>query len=124
MPPSSRGKFYIKRLIGIGSDRIQIKPPHVLVNGKVLDHRRSFERIYSQVSGYSGYQDHTLDPDGRRIPARYTEYHVEQDDLFVLGDNSLHSYDGRFWGGFPRRALVGRAVTVYWPFSDRFGLID
>jgi type IV secretory pathway protease TraF len=43
----------------------------------------------------------------------------------VLGDNSRSSFDGRFWGGFPHRALIGRAVFVYWPFTKaRFGLVD
>jgi signal peptidase I len=49
---------------------------------------------------------------------------VPSDHLFVLGDNSRSSLDGRFWGSFSRQALVGRAVLVYWPFTKRFGSID
>jgi len=129
MSPESRGKFYIKRLIGLGGDRIRIEPPHVVVNGKVLDGRPAFKRIYSQRDGYTGYQTYTMASVAMRQPARYPserepDYEVPRDELYVLGDNSLHSYDARYWGGFPRTALVGRAIMVYWPFSRRFGLIE
>jgi len=120
----SRGKFYIKRLIGLEHDRIQIQPPHVLVNGQVLDSRPAFERIYSQQDGYSGY----VLPDPRNEPRHLQRpsdvYEVPTDHLFVLGDNSPHSLDGRFWGSFPQQDLVGRAIQVYWPFSRRLGPIQ
>ena len=124
IPPPSRGKFYIKRLIGLGGDRIQIKPPHVLVNREILDGRPAFQRIYSCQSGYNGYVIPESFPLPKYIRSETDVYEVPSDHYFVLGDNSLSSLDGRFWGGFPRRALVGRAVVVYWPFSKRFGLIE
>ncbi len=123
LPESYRNKFYIKRLIGIGGDKIQINPPHVLVNGSILDSRPAFRRIYSCQNGYNGY----VIPDFP--PAKYFRtptdvYTVPPDEFFVLGDNSRSSLDGRFWGSFPRRSLIGRAIVVYWPFSERFGLIN
>ena len=51
----ARGKFYIKRLIGLPHDTIQIKPPYVVVNGQILDERPAFQRIYSMANGYHGY---------------------------------------------------------------------
>jgi signal peptidase I len=124
IPAPSRGKFYIKRLIGTGGDRIQIKPPHVLVNGDVLDSRSTFQRIYSLADGYNGYVIPETYPPAKFIRAEEDVYKVPDDHYFVLGDNSRSSLDGRFWGGFPRRSLVGRAVLVYWPFSSRFGRIE
>lgn len=124
IPTPSRGKFYIKRLIGLGGDQIQIKPPHVLVNGKILDGRAAFQRIYSCQNRYNGYVIPESYPPPKYIRSATDVYQVPDDHLFVLGDNSRSSLDGRFWGGLPRRALVGRAVVVYWPFSERFGLID
>jgi signal peptidase I len=123
LPEGSRGKFYIKRLIGLGGDSIQIEPPYVLVNDKILDSRPAFERIYSCSNGYHGY----LAPEDYRAEAIRTPqdiYSVPAKHLFVLGDNSRSSLDGRFWGSLPENALVGRAVMVYWPFTRRFGLID
>jgi len=120
----SRGKFYIKRLIGLENDVIQIKPPHVLVNGQILDSRPAFERIYSCTKGYNGYVIPETFPPPKYIRRTADSYVVPPKHLFVLGDNSVSSLDGRFWGSFPQKDLVGRAVLVYWPFTPRFGLID
>jgi len=120
--------FYIKRLIGLPGDKIQIREPYALVNDEILDKRPAFQRIYSRQSGYSGYL--LLDPLGygmvppKYLNRRHNEYEVPANHLFVLGDNSAASLDGRFWGSLPRKNLVGRAVVVYWPFTKRFGLIN
>ena len=121
LPEGSRGKFYIKRLIGLGGDTIQIHPPYVLVNDHKLDSRPAFERIYSCSNGYNGY---VLARGAEFLHNSGNTYQVPPRDLFVLGDNSVSSLDGRFWGSLPERALIGRAVCVYWPFTKRFGLID
>ena len=120
---SSRGKFYIKRLIGLENDVIQIRPPYVMVNGQVLDGRDAFKRIYSCTNDYSGYVIPVI-PRAPNFPTVDSTYTVPAEHLFVLGDNSRSSLDGRFWGSFPRKDLIGRAVLVYWPFTERFGRID
>lgn len=124
IPESSRGKFYIKRLIGLEDDVIRIDPPHVRVNGDVLDSRPAFERIYSKASGYSGYVLPGGFPGPKFLRSSLDTYRVPPKHLFVLGDNSPSSLDGRFWGSLPKKDLVGRAAFVYWPFTRRFGLID
>ena len=124
LPAGSRGKFYIKRLIGLENDVIQIQPPYVLVNGQVLDKRTAFKRIYSQQDDYNGYVIPETRPPARYIHSSRDSYKVPPKHLFVLGDNSTSSLDGRFWGSLPQKDLVGRAVFVYWPFTKRFGLID
>jgi signal peptidase I len=120
---SSRGKFYIKRLIGLQNDVIQIRPPYVMVNGQVLDGRDAFKRIYSCTNDYNGYVIPVI-PRAPNFPTADSKYTVPAEHLFVLGDNSRSSLDGRFWGSFPRRDLIGRAVWVYWPFTERFGRIN
>jgi signal peptidase I len=121
---AARGRFYIKRLIGLENDVLQIQPPHVLVNGKTLDSRPAFERIYSQTNDYHGYVIISGFRASRYLNSPDATYTVPPKHLFVMGDNSLSSLDGRFWGSLPQRDLVGRAVFVYWPFTKRFGLID
>jgi signal peptidase I len=122
---ASRGKFYIKRLIGLENDVIQINPPHVLVNGQVLDSRPAFERIYSRENGYNGYVIlYGAFPGPKYLRSPMEPYTVPPKHLFVLGDNSRSSLDGRFWGSLPQKDLVGRAILVYWPFTSRFGPID
>jgi signal peptidase I len=121
---AARGKFYIKRLIGLENDVIQLQPPHVLVNGQVLDSRPAFERIYSRQNGYNGYVFINGFPSSRYLNSPDATYTVPPKHLFVMGDNSRSSLDGRFWGSLPQKDLVGRAVFVYWPFTRRFGVID
>ena len=120
-PQVRPGVFYIKRLIGLGGDSIQIKPPYVYVNDEKLDSRPAFERIYSCTNGYHGY---VIRRDAEFINHTRNLYNVPPRNLFVLGDNSFNSADGRFWGSLPERALVGRAICVYWPFTERFGRIE
>lgn len=121
---NARGKFYIKRLIGLENDVVQIQPPHVLVNGQILDSRPAFGRIYSRQNGYSGYVIMNGFPSSKYLNSPDATYTVPPKHLFVMGDNSRSSLDGRFWGSLPAKDLVGRAVFVYWPFTKRFGLID
>jgi signal peptidase I len=128
---NARGGFYIKRLVGLGGDHLEIQPPFLYVNGAVLDDRPAFQRIYSREDQYSGYVLQHYQP--RNVRAYEPQFlndnlsnafTVPPRNIFVLGDNSLSSLDGRFWGPIPHAYLVGRAVLVYWPFSKRFGLID
>ena len=121
LPEGTRGKLYIKRLIGLGGDTIQIKPPYVLVNSNKLDSLPAFERIYSRTNGYSGY---VLAPGAEFFHNAGNIYKVPPGELFVLGDNSRGSLDSRFFGSFPEHAVIGRAILVYWPISKRFGWID
>jgi signal peptidase I len=124
MDAASRGKFYIKRLIGIGGDVVQIRPPHVLVNGRTLDSGPTFERIYSKRNGYRGYVNVAASNGARYLKTPDEQYLVPSNQFLPLGDNSPNSQDGRFWGSFPEADLIGRALFVYWPFSGRFGGID
>jgi len=126
LPPASRGKFYIKRLIGLPNDRIRIEPPHVLVNDQILDQRTAFQRMYSLTNDYHGYvfAIPTYEYPRPYIYDAQDVYQVPEKHLFVLGDNSRSSLDCRYWGSFPEKDLIGRAVLVYWPFTKRFGPID
>jgi len=117
-------KFYIKRLVAIGGDRVQIEPPHVRVNDQILDSRVGFKRIYSCQDGYHGYVTPGAMPPPCYLGTPSDVYQVPEKKYFVMGDNSRSSYDGRFWGAFPRRALIGRAFVVYWPFTKRFGFVE
>jgi signal peptidase I len=125
IPASSRGNFYIKRLIGLENDVIQIKPPYVLVNGEILGQGTpAFERQYSLQNDYHGYTIPETFPSAKYFPSSTNTYTVPPKHVFPLGDNSRSSLDGRFWGSVPQEDVVGRAVFVYWPFTDRFGRVD
>ena len=98
--PADQSKSYIKRVIGLPGDRVEIDSGTVLVNGKAL------------VEAYvpEQYQDRQSMP-----PVT-----VEPDSYFVLGDHRSSSNDSRAWGAVPRRYVYGKAVFVYWPL-DKLG---
>ena len=63
-----------------------------------------------------GYEVHFED--------EYDEYKLGDNQYFMLGDNSKHSLDSRYWGPVPRKNIIGTAFSVFWPFSHRWGFAD
>ena len=54
----------------------------------------------------------------------YDEYKLGDRQYFMLGDNSAHSLDSRYWGPVDRQSIIGTPFGVFWPFSQRWGLAD
>jgi signal peptidase I len=100
--PADLSKSYIKRVVGVPGDSIEVDHGTVIVNGKPLEE--------SYVP--SEYRDE-MSTQLRVIP---------DDEFFVLGDHRSSSNDSRSWGTVPRRFIYGKAVFVYWPL-DRMGLL-
>jgi signal peptidase I len=113
---------YIKRLCGLPGEQISIHPPVLMVDGHPATERGMLEAIQRQVPGYEGYQL------ARGMGA---EYLASTNDIVKLaarqylgfGDNTLNSYDSRYWGPVPESSLVGPAWFVYWPLSSRWGFV-
>lgn len=121
-------QFYIKRLVGLGGEHLQIGDDrHLVINGNRLDASvPHFERVYSfdpkqepSDSQYSGHVNaahlayfFANHPEGVKIP---------EDEFMVMGDNTMNSLDSRAWGTFPSSYVIGKAFFVYWPLTDRFG---
>ena len=112
---------YIKRMVGLPSERISIDPPDLLINGTAVSNTAAISRIQNSSDGYAGYQFAR----GVNVvlggPMAYQQ--LNQDQFFACGDNQFNSADSRFWGPVPRANLVGPAVFVYWPFASHWGLI-
>lgn len=120
--------FYIKRLVALGGERVQIgEDRHLRINGERLDASTPhFENVYAfdpskppRDSAYSGHVYHpqlapyfTGQSDGVLIP---------EDNYMVMGDNTVNSLDSRSWGEFPASKVIGKSFLVYWPITDRFG---
>lgn len=131
-------QFYIKRLVGLPNEHIQIgNDRHLIINGQRLDASTPhFEKVYSfdpktppQESHYSGHVNELVarKTDPRFIgsmplfPDQNAVFTVQPDHYVVMGDNTLNSLDSRYWGDFPATNVIGRSFFVYWPLSDRFG---
>ncbi len=99
-PPVAEQENYIKRVIGLPGDRVQVREGVVYIDGVALS------EPYLRLPGHYNWG-----------PAR-----VPAGDYFVLGDNRDASYDSHMWEPgktFLRRdEIVGRAMLAYWPLSD------
>ncbi len=136
IPRLRENAFYLKRLVAFAGETVQIGDDrHVRINGRRLDEQTPhFEAIYSfrgppRDGVYSG---HIHDGHGRQLrlkpgslapefPSASAVHTVADGCVFVLGDNTVSSYDSRRFGGLPERAIVGRVLTAYWPMSERVG---
>ena len=100
--PNDPSKSYIKRVIGVPGDKVEIDHGTVILNGKLLSE--------------------TYVPDEYRDSVSLQLVPVPPDEFFVLGDHRSSSNDSRSWGMVPRRFIYGKAVFVYWPL-DKIGLL-
>jgi signal peptidase I len=100
--PRDKSKDYIKRVIGLPGDRIEIIDDTVLINGQE----------YDDVHGVYMSQGKGLDRSGSQY--RYGPVTVPPGRYFVLGDNRDNSQDSRFWGFVPEDYIKGEAFIIYW----------
>jgi signal peptidase I len=117
-PHVKKGTYYVHRIAGLPGERVHIDPPAVYVNGERVREPAIFDDIAEGRRDYGGYT--TAHAFSRPAPFLATDadaIELGDDEYFVLGDNSHASFDGRYFGPLPRRAIVGRAVKIYWPLD-------
>ncbi len=112
-----RDSYYIKRLSGVEGDKLQIDDGKLLLDGGDPPGSIAFIKNNSKEAPYDGYF-HI----GNSLLRRGQKIVVPEDMYVALGDNSGHSSDSRDWGYVPERAIVGRPVLIFYPFTKRFGL--
>lgn len=134
VPKLTQNTHYIKRLVGLGGEKVRIGDDrHVVIDGERLDAATpGFENVYTfsgppRESVYSGHVNEVVANQYGRgriaplFPDENTEFQVRKNHYLAFGDNTMNSYDGRGWGDFPRQKVVGRGLFVFWPFTARFG---
>jgi signal peptidase I len=116
-------KYYIKRLVGVPGDVLQVKAPELYRNGELITGTDAFANNAKQVDNYSGYS--YRNSSAMRYLSNPTEtVTIPDDSFFAMGDNSPHSSDSRYWGFVPKEEMVGRAMFIYYPFTHRWGLAN
>jgi len=96
-PPIATTDPYIKRVIGLPGETVEIKEGQIYINGKLLEEESDF---------------------GSDIPSSYNgSWTIPEDEYFVLGDNRNHSSDSRAWGTVAKENIIGRVWIRYWPLG-------
>ncbi len=121
---------YVKRLIAVPGDKVEIRDGIVAVNGKItLNNPSDYERDLMKLYKGSGNFDYTEKIGGKKFTIHRTPTHfrpehltfiVPKDKYFVMGDNRDLSSDGRYWGFVPRENFIGRIsrVTIAVPIKN------
>ncbi len=129
-PEISENTFYIKRMMGLPGETIEIDTQNRLViDGVPLEniHSRRWteeERSMLLPNGRPVYIDgFTHARSGAALSRPGDAIELADDEYLPLGDNTQSSLDGRYFGGVKRDDIVGPAFMVYWPFSQRWGPI-
>jgi signal peptidase I len=98
--PANPKKNYIKRVIGLPGERVEIREGNLLINGKPVDEPQPYN-----------HADYDWGPTT-----------IGPDEYFVLGDNRPESSDSHSWGMLPLKNIVGKAWVSYWP-PQLWGLV-
>ena len=96
--PKNISQRFIKRIIGLPGEKIEIEAGVVMVNGKILDESK-YLLLGVQTSGD-------------------IQISLDENEYFVLGDNRISSFDSRQWGTLPRKNIIGRVYFRAWPITD------
>jgi signal peptidase I len=122
-PPHEPAKSYVKRLVGVPGDTLEMKDKVLFRNGAPIDepYVRYLDHGGDAIHPDMGWQSrHLIAKPGRRYrPTRdnWGPIAIPTDRFFVLGDNRDNSEDSRYWGFVSREAIRGRPWFVYYSFD-------
>lgn len=109
--PEDESKDFIKRVIGLPGETLEVREKLVYINGRAID------------EPYAIHTKYTMMP----IRDNFGPFTIPEGQYFVMGDNREGSYDSRWWGPVKREKIVGKALVIYWSWGSitdvRFGRI-
>lgn len=103
--PEDTKKDFIKRLIAVGGETVQIKDGNIWIDSVLIEKPQKVRQIY-----YYNKPDTPYGSERMKVK-------VPEKNFFVLGDNSASSRDSRYWGFVPRKYFIGKAFLIYWPLN-------
>lgn len=103
--PQDRSKDFIKRVIGVAGDKIEMKNKKLFINGQ------------PNADPFGVYDDSEIYPASVQPRDNFGPVTVPKNSLFVMGDNRDHSLDSRFWGFVDLKDVQGKAFILYWSWN-------
>ena len=109
--PEEPERDFIKRVIGLPGETLEVRDKKVFIDGKPLD------------EPYAHYIDAPTIPTefhevtSSDVRERYGPVTVPPNQYFVMGDNRDNSQDSRYWGFLPRENIKGKALLIYWSYE-------
>jgi signal peptidase I len=103
--PMDKSKDFIKRVVGIAGDTIEIRNKKIYLNGSLYN------------DGHGVYTDRRFFPASIQPRDNFGPVTVPAEHIFVMGDNRDQSYDSRFWGFVDLKDVLGKAFIIYWSWN-------
>jgi len=107
--PEEPERDFIKRVIGLPGDTVELRAKKVYVNGQPLDE----PYVHFLTPASDGSEVTSMD-----VRERYGPVTVPAGQYFVMGDNRDNSQDSRYWGFLPGTYIKGRAMMIYWSYES------
>ena len=98
----------VKRIVGLPGEHIHIRGGKIYINGEAVELAPGMPPIEYTFEPMSNMYGLRTDDEHARIP---------EDHYFLMGDNSAHSRDGRWFGFVPNHHILGRVSSIWWPVS-------
>ncbi|MBI5167059.1 MAG: signal peptidase I [candidate division NC10 bacterium] len=103
--PQDEGRDFIKRVIGLPGETVEVRQKRVYINGRLLE------------EPYAIHQDSAVYDNPHSPRDNYEPILVPEGSLFMMGDNHDHSMDSRFWGFLDQKKVKGKAFIIYWSWD-------
>jgi signal peptidase I len=109
--PEEPDRDFIKRVIGLPGETVELREKKVYVNGTPLV--EPYVHFLAPPSAPSEFHEVT----SFDVRERYGPVTVPPDHYFVMGDNRDNSQDSRYWGFLPRELIKGKSLVIYWSYQ-------
>ena len=113
--PADPERDFIKRVIGLPGDKLELRRKKVLINGQPIDEPPTVHFLEQPSTGSPRLDD---------VREEYGPVTVPVDQYFMMGDNRDNSQDSRFWGFLPAHYVKGQALFIYFSVEENASLLS